>query len=66
MIVWNLPQNVAAGTDLRLDAMASTDPDGYIKEYKWYLDDGFVSSNASELIKTIAPGQHKVYPGNHG
>ena len=60
IISWNLPQNVAAGTDLRLDAMASSDPDGYIKEYKWYLDDGFVSSNASELIKTIAPGQHKV------
>ncbi len=60
VISWELPQNIPAGTDLKLDALASTDPDGYIKEYKWYLDDGFVSSNAAEIIKAIQPGEHTV------
>tara|TARA_R110000868_G_scaffold37111_1_gene131282 strand:+ start:20290 stop:25005 length:4716 start_codon:yes stop_codon:yes gene_type:complete len=59
-IVWNLPDNVSAGEDLTLDAFESFDPDGYIKQYKWYIDDGFVSYNASEIVKTIAPGRHKV------
>lgn len=60
VISWELPQSIPAGTDLKLDAIASTDPDGYIKEYKWYLDDGFVSSNAAEIIKAIQPGVHTV------
>ncbi|MEQ9310381.1 MAG: PKD domain-containing protein [Balneolaceae bacterium] len=59
-IVWNLPDNVAAGEDLKLDAFASSDPDGFIKQYKWYIDDGFVSYNASEIVKAITPGRHKV------
>tara|TARA_R110002096_G_scaffold52042_5_gene135757 strand:+ start:7118 stop:11836 length:4719 start_codon:yes stop_codon:yes gene_type:complete len=60
VIAWNLSENVAAGSDIKLDALTSSDPDGYIKEYKWYLDDGFVSYNATEIIKAITPGQHKV------
>lgn len=59
-IVWNLPDNVSAGEDLKLDAFESFDSDGFIKQYKWYVDDGFVSYNASELVKTITPGRHKV------
>lgn len=59
-IVWNLPDNVPAGEDLKLDAFESLDSDGFIKQYKWYIDDGFVSYNASEIVKTIAPGRHKV------
>lgn len=59
-IVWNLPENIPAGTDLKLDAYASSDSDGFIKQFKWYIDDGFVSYNASELVKTISHGRHKV------
>ena len=60
VIEWTLTENIAAGGDLLLDAFASSDSDGFIKQFKWYLDDGFVSYNASELIKAIAPGRHKV------
>lgn len=60
VIVWNLPENVPAGEDLKLDAFSSSDPDGFIKQFKWYIDDGFVSYNASELVKAITPGRHKV------
>tara|TARA_Y100001935_G_scaffold251458_1_gene253426 strand:+ start:54277 stop:58992 length:4716 start_codon:yes stop_codon:yes gene_type:complete len=59
-IVWTLPEMIAAGGDLKLDALESSDEDGYIKQFKWYIDDGFVSYNASELVKAIAPGRHKV------
>lgn len=59
-IVWNLSDNVPAGEDLKLDAFESFDSDGFIKQFKWYVDDGFVSYNASEIVKTIAPGRHKV------
>ncbi len=59
-IVWNLPENVPAGEDLILDAFESSDEDGFIKQFKWYIDDGFISYNASEIVKTIAPGRHKV------
>ncbi len=60
VIVWNLPENVPAGEDLKLDAFSSSDEDGFIKQFKWYIDDGFVSYNASELVKAITPGRHKV------
>lgn len=60
VINWVLEENISAGDDLLLDAFASTDSDGFIKQFKWYLDDGFVSYNASELVKAIAPGRHKV------
>ncbi len=60
VISWNLEENIPAGGDLLLDAFASTDSDGFIKQFKWYLDDGFVSYNASELVKAITPGRHKV------
>ncbi|RNC85546.1 MAG: PKD domain-containing protein [Balneola sp.] len=59
-IVWELPDNIVAGEDLELNAFASSDPDGFIKQFKWYIDDGFVSYNASELVKAITPGRHKV------
>lgn len=60
VINWELVENFPAGGDLKLDAFDSSDPDGFIRQFKWYLDDGFVSYNASELIKAIAPGRHKV------
>ncbi|MCR9131878.1 MAG: PKD domain-containing protein [bacterium] len=60
VISWQLPENVPAGSDLRLDALNSNDPDGFIRQFKWYVDDGFVSYNASEIIKAITPGRHKV------
>jgi PKD repeat protein len=60
IINWTLEENIPAGGDLLLDAFTSTDPDGFIKQFKWYLDDGFVSYNASELVKAITPGRHKV------
>ncbi len=59
-IQWELVENFPAGGDLKLDAFDSYDPDGFIKQYKWYLDDGFVSTNASELVKAVTPGRHKV------
>lgn len=59
-IAWELPENIPAGSDLKLDAFESSDEDGFIKQFKWYIDDGFVSYNASQLVKTIAPGRHKV------
>lgn len=60
VIVWTLPENVAAGSDIKLDALKSYDTDGYIKHFKWYVDDGFVGNNASEIVKTISSGQHRV------
>lgn len=60
IIAWELPTNVAAGTDLKLDALKSNDPDGFIKSYKWYLDNELISENATEIIKAIQPGEHTV------
>jgi len=60
VINWTLEENISAGGDLLLDAFTSSDSDGFIKQFKWYLDDGFVSYNASELVKAVTPGRHKV------
>lgn len=60
IIDWDLPEKVAAGSDVELDAMNSYDPDGYIKEYKWYLDGELISKNAAQLIKAIESGPHTV------
>ncbi|MBD3615986.1 MAG: PKD domain-containing protein [Gracilimonas sp.] len=60
VINWELPEKVAAGSDLRLDAMGSLDPDGYIKEYNWYYDGELLSTNSAEMIKAIEPGFHTV------
>ncbi len=59
-IVWDLPSSIAAGTDLRLNALRSKDPDGFILTYNWYLDGDLVSENAAEIIKAIEPGEHEV------
>ena len=60
VIVWQLPENIPAGGDLKLDALSSNDPDGFIKQFKWFLDGKEISSNATEIIKTITPGDHTV------
>lgn len=60
VVKWDMQENFPAGGDIKLDAFASSDPDGFIKQFKWYMDDGFVSYNASELIKAVTPGRHKV------
>ncbi|MEQ8525284.1 PKD domain-containing protein [Gracilimonas sp.] len=59
-IVWELAETVPAGSDLNLNALQSEDPDGFIKEYNWYLDGELISKNASEIIKTVEPGNHTV------
>ncbi len=59
-IIWELPSSIAAGTDLRLNALQSRDSDGFITSYKWYLDNELVSENAAEIIKAIQPGEHEV------
>ncbi len=59
-INWTLPEVVPAGADLNLNALLSKDPDGYIKDFKWYLDGELISRNASEIIKTEEPGNHTV------
>lgn len=60
VIQWELPENIPAGSDLKLDAYASNDPDGFIRQFKWYVDDEYISSNATQFIKAITPGRHKV------
>ena len=60
VINWELPEQVAAGSDLSLDGMASLDPDGYIKKYSWYYDGELISNNSAEIIKAIEPGMHTV------
>lgn len=60
VINWTLPEVVPAGTDLKLDAMQSEDPDGFIKEFRWYLNGDLIGTNASKIIKTIEPGNHLV------
>ncbi|MEX2478835.1 MAG: PKD domain-containing protein [Gracilimonas sp.] len=60
VINWELPEQVAAGSDLTLDAMGSTDPDGYIEKYSWYFDGELISNNSAEMIKAIEPGFHTV------
>ncbi|WP_421774378.1 PKD domain-containing protein [Gracilimonas sp.] len=60
VIVWNLPETVPAGSDLNLNAIQSNDPDGFIKEYRWFLDGELISRNASEIMKTVEPGFHTV------
>lgn len=57
-ISWTLPENIAAGTDLKLDAAASSDPGGFIKKFRWFLNDSLISTNVSEIIKAIEPGTH--------
>ncbi|WP_428236672.1 PKD domain-containing protein [Gracilimonas sp.] len=59
-IVWNMPETVPAGSDLNLNALQSNDPDGFIKEYSWFLDGELISKNASEIIKTVEPGFHTI------
>lgn len=60
IINWTLPEAVPAGTDLNLNAMDSEDPDGFIKEFRWYLNGELISKNASKIIKTVEPGNHTV------
>lgn len=60
VINWDLPEQVAAGSDLILDAMGSLDPDGYIEKYSWYYDGELISNNSGEIIKAIEPGLHTV------
>jgi hypothetical protein len=60
IIEWELPEKVAAGSDIELNAMNSYDPDGYIKEYKWYLDGKLISKNAAQLIKAVDSGLHTI------
>lgn len=60
VINWTLPEAVPAGTDLNLNAMDSEDPDGFIKEFRWYLNGELISKNASKIIKTVQPGNHTV------
>lgn len=57
-INWSLPENIAAGTDLKLDASASTDAGGFIKKYRWFHNDSLISNNVSEIIKAVEPGIH--------
>lgn len=59
-INWELPEQVAAGSDMTLDAMDSSDPDGYIEKYSWYYDGELISNNSGEMIKAIEPGSHAV------
>lgn len=60
IIEWELPEIVAAGSDVELNAMNSYDPDGYIQDYKWFLDGKLISKNAAQLIKAIEPGPHTI------
>lgn len=59
-IQWSLPSAISVGTDLKLDALGSKDPDGFIVSYKWYLDNELISENAAEIIKAVTPGEHVV------
>lgn len=60
VIAWQLLENIPAGSDLKLDALSSSDPDGFIKQFRWFLDDKEISTNATEIIKTVTPGDHIV------
>lgn len=60
VINWELPEQVATGSDLILDAMDSSDPDGYIEKYSWYYDGELISNNSGEMIKAVEPGTHTV------
>lgn len=60
VIVWDMQENAALGTDIVLDGSRSSDPDGYLSSYNWYLDGELVSNNVSEVIKLSAPGFHTV------
>lgn len=59
-IVWDLPETVPLGSDLKLNASSSFDPDGYIKEYSWYLNGEKIGKNTSEIIKPSLYGRHSV------
>lgn len=60
VIRWTLPDIVATGADLQLNALQSGDPDGFIQSYTWYLDGEIVGRNAAEIIKVSEPGRHTV------
>lgn len=60
VIQWDLQEQIAAGTDLKLDATSSSDTDGYITSYQWMLNDSLISRNSSEIIKATEPGIHTV------
>ena len=42
-IDWTLEENIPAGSDLLLDAFSSSDSDGFIKQFKWFIDDKFIN-----------------------
>lgn len=59
-INWELPDRIAAGTDLKLDASKSTDRDGFITNYQWFMNDSLISTNATEIIKAMEAGTHTL------
>ncbi|HUI28694.1 MAG TPA: PKD domain-containing protein [Candidatus Acidoferrales bacterium] len=55
---WNVPDAVALGDLLTMDATASTDPDGVIINYNWKFDGKTVATTPVASMVMVAPGNH--------
>ncbi len=60
VIALDVPEISMLGSDLKVSASQSYDPDGYIASYNWYFDGELISTNASEIIKLENPGFHTI------
>lgn len=57
---WNVPDAVAQGDLLTMDATASTDPDGVIIDYNWKFDGKSIATTPVASMVMVAPGKHSL------
>jgi len=60
VLKWNVPDAVAQGDLLTMDATASYDPDGVIIGYNWKLDGRTIARTPVASILMSAAGNHKL------
>ncbi len=60
ILKWDVPDAVAQGDLLTMDATASTDPDGVIIDYNWKLDGKTFATTPVASMVMVAPGNHNL------
>lgn len=60
ILKWNVPNAVALGDQVVLDASSSYDPDGVITAYKWTLDGKQIGETPTVLTSFSKAGSHKI------
>jgi len=57
---FTLPEVVGPGQKVTLNARRSSDPDGNIMSFKWWVDGAFESQNSNDTFNFQKPGLHTV------